>query len=62
MCGHVGERMVKAWILNDKGEKEPVTFLVDGYEPELTQCINVMYVIGMAYMFKEPYKKKTKEI
>ena len=54
--------MVKAQVLNDKGEKEPVTFLVDGYEPELTQCINVMYVIGMAYMFKEPYKKKAKEI
>ena len=29
MCGHGGERMVKAWVLNDKGEKEPLTFLVD---------------------------------
>ena len=26
--------MVKVWVLNDKGEKEPVSFLVDGYEPE----------------------------
>ena len=34
MCGHGGECMVKVWVLNDKGEKEPVTFLVDGYEPE----------------------------
>ena len=34
MCGHGGERMVKAWILNDKGKKEPASFLVDGYDPE----------------------------
>ena len=34
MCGHGGERMVLVWIFNDKGEKEPVSFLVDGYEPE----------------------------
>ena len=34
MCGHGGERMAKVWILNDKGKKEPVSFLVDGYEPE----------------------------
>ena len=34
MCGYGGERMVKVWVLNDKGEKEPVTFSVDGYEPE----------------------------
>ena len=34
MCGLGGERMVKVWVLNDKGEKEPVTFLVGGYEPE----------------------------
>ena len=26
--------MVKVWVLNDKDEKEPGTFLVDGYEPE----------------------------
>ena len=26
--------MVKVWVLNDKGEKEPVTFLVDGNGPE----------------------------
>ena len=29
MCGHGGERMVKVWVLNDKGKKTPVTFLVD---------------------------------
>ena len=34
MCGHGGERMVKVWVLNDKGEKELVSFLVDGLEPE----------------------------
>ena len=34
MFGHGGERMERVWVLNDKGEKEPVTFLVDGYEPE----------------------------
>ena len=32
MCGHGGERMVK--VLNHKGRKEAVTFLVGGYEPE----------------------------
>ena len=34
MCGHGGERMVTVWVLNDKDEKEPAHFLVDGYEPE----------------------------
>ena len=34
MCGHGGERMMKAWILDDKGEKTPAFFLVDGYEPD----------------------------
>ena len=34
MCGHGGERMVKVWVLNDKGKKEPASFLVDGYDPE----------------------------
>ena len=34
MCRHGGERMVTVWILNDKGEKEPARFLVDGYELE----------------------------
>ena len=34
MSGHGGERMVKVWVLNDKSKKAPVTFLVDGYEPE----------------------------
>ena len=38
-CGHGGERMVKVWVLNDKGVKEPVSFLVDEYEPE----INTVY-------------------
>ena len=39
MYGHDGDRMVTIWVLNDKGKKEPVTFLVDGYEPE----INTVY-------------------
>ena len=34
MCGHDGKRMVKVWVLNDKNEKEPASFLVDGCEPE----------------------------
>ena len=34
MCGHGGECMVTVWVLNEKGEKEPPSFLVDGYEPE----------------------------
>ena len=34
MCGHGGERMVTVWVLNDKDEKEPAYFLVDGFEPE----------------------------
>ena len=34
MCGHGGERMATVWFLNDKGEKEPASFLIDGYEPE----------------------------
>ena len=34
MCKHGGERMVTVWVLNDKGKKEPVSFLVDGYETE----------------------------
>ena len=34
ICWHNGERMVKVWVLSDKGKKEPVTFLVDGYELE----------------------------
>ena len=28
-CGHGGERMVKVLVLNNKGEKEPVNFLVE---------------------------------
>ena len=34
MCVHGGERMVTAGALNTKGEKEPTSFLVDGYKPE----------------------------
>ena len=39
MCGYGGERMVTVWVLNDKDEKEPAHFLVDGYEPET----NIVY-------------------
>ena len=31
MYGHGGKRMVKVWVLNNKGKKAPLTFLVDGY-------------------------------
>ena len=34
MCGHGREHVVRVWVLNDKGEKEPESFLVDRYEPE----------------------------
>ena len=34
MCGYGGECMVTVCVLNDKNEKEPAHFLVDGYEPE----------------------------
>ena len=34
MCGHGGEWIVTVWVLNDKNEKEPEHFLVDGFEPE----------------------------
>ena len=33
LCGRCAERMVTVWV-NDKGEKEPASFLVDGYEPK----------------------------
>ena len=39
MYGYGGERMVTAWVLNDKDEKNPAHFLVDEYEPET----NTMY-------------------
>ena len=60
MCGHGGERMVKAWVLNDKGEKEAAFFLVDGYEPET----NTVYQFHGCHWrgSKESYKKTTKEI
>ena len=34
MCEHGGENTVNVLVLNDSGKKEPVSFLVDGYEPE----------------------------
>ena len=34
MYGHGGKRMVKVWVLNNKGKKAPVTFLDNGYESE----------------------------
>ena len=34
ICEHGREHMVAVWVLNDKGEKEPESFLVDRYEPE----------------------------
>ena len=43
MCGHGGEPMVKVCVLDDKGEKTPVLFLVDGYEP----ATNTVDFIGM---------------
>ena len=61
MCGHGGERMVKVWVLNYKGKKTSVTFLVDEYEPETNTEYQFMS-LAWAYMFKESYKKTTKVI
>ena len=47
MCGHGGERMVTVWVLNDKDEKEPAYFLVDGYEPETNTVYQFHGFIGM---------------
>ena len=33
--------MVTAWVLNDKDEKEPAHFLVDGYEPKTNTVYQV---------------------
>ena len=33
MCGYGEERLVKTWVLNNKGKKK-LPFLVNGYEPE----------------------------
>ena len=46
MCGHGGERMVTVWVLNDKGEKAPVSFWSVDMSLKLTQCINFKDVIG----------------
>ena len=64
MYGHDGERMVMVWVLNDKGEKEPASFLVDGYEPEMnTVSISISWMsLAWAYMFKKTYKKTAKEL
>ena len=57
MCEDSGERMVNVWVLNDKGKKTLVPFLVDGYELET----NTVYQFH-GYMPKESYKKARKEI
>ena len=53
MCEHGVERMVKDFVLDDKGTKTPVTFLADGYEPETNTWSNTP---------KESHKKTTKEV
>ena len=49
MCGHSGERRMKVWFLDHKGEKTPAYFLVDGYEHEsnTTQHSSFMDKTGM---------------
>ena len=47
MCGHGGERMVKVWVLNDKGKKRRYLFWSMDMNLKPTQCINFMNVIGM---------------
>ena len=63
MCGHGGERMVNVWVLHDKGGKEPVFLLVDGYEPET----NTVYQFHGCHWhghtcLKNRTKKQQKEI
>ena len=61
ICGHGGERMVKVWVLNDKGKKTPVPFLVDSYE-RVTNSLSISWMsLAWAYIFKEWYKKTTKD-
>ena len=51
--------MMNIWILNDKGKKHQC-LLVEGYEPE---PVSVSWMsLAWVYMFKELYKKATKEI
>ena len=48
ICGHGGERMAKAWVLNDKGKKKHLCiFWLMDMNLKLTQCINFMDIIGM---------------
>ena len=47
MCGNGGERTVNVWVLNDKGKKTPVSFLVDGYEPETKTVYQFHVNLGM---------------
>ena len=47
MCGHGGERMLKVWVLNDKGKKHLYFFRSMDMNLKLSQCINFMNVIGM---------------
>ena len=46
MCGHGGERMVKVWILNDKGKKTPVPFgLMDMNLKLALRCKKVQFIL-----------------
>ena len=47
ICGHGGERMVKVWVLNDKGEKDPAFFWSMDMSLKPTRYISFMDVIGM---------------
>ena len=47
ICGHCGERMVTAWVLNDKGKKEPASFWLMDMNLKPGQYINFMDIIGM---------------
>ena len=54
--------MVKVSILNDKGKKESVSFLVDGYEPEINTVYQFHRCHWHGHTCKVSYKKTTKGI
>ena len=52
MCEHGGERMVKVWVLNTKGEKNWHLFWLMNMNLKSTQCIVSWMSLARAYIFK----------
>ena len=47
MCAHGGKRIVKVWVLNDKGKKHRYLSWLMDMSLKLTQCISFMDAMGM---------------